>query len=70
MILPRQKIYKFDFFLFIKSLINFDFFLSSDENQKKLEKKIAKFLSVKFCTVVPKGRVGLKILLNLLKQEN
>ncbi len=70
MILPRQKIYKLDFFLLIKSLINFDLFKNKNLLQKKLETKISKFTKIKFCTLVPRGRVGLKIILNLIKKKN
>ena len=70
MILPRQKIYKFDFFLFIKSLIGLDFFKSNKLLQGKVETKISKFIKIKFCTLVPRGRVGLKIILNLIKNNN
>ncbi len=69
MILPRQKIYKFDFLLLLKSLINFDFFKNKKFVQKKLEIKISKFIKIKFCTLVPRGRVGLKIILNFIKKK-
>ena len=70
MTLPRQKIYKFDIFLLIKSILNFDFFFHSDLIQEKLEKIIARFVKVKFCTLVPRGRVGLKFILNFIKGKN
>ena len=70
MILPRQKIYKFDIILFIKSIFNLDFFNDNKSIQQKLERKITKFTKIKFCTLVPRGRVGLKIILNLIKQKN
>ena len=70
MILPRQKIYKLDFYLLIKSLINFDFFKNKKILQKKIETNISKFTKIKFCTLVPRGRVGLKIILNLIKKKN
>ena len=70
MILPRQKIYKFDIILFIKSIFNLDFFNDNKSIQQKLERKITKFTKIKFCALVPRGRVGLKIILNLIKQKN
>ena len=70
MTLPRQKIYKFDIFLLIKSILNFDFFSHNDLIQEKLEKIIARFVKVKFCTLVPRGRVGLKFILNFIKGQN
>lgn len=70
MILPRQKIYRFDIILFIKSILNLNFFNDNKFIQQKLETKIAKFTKVKFCTLMPRGRVGLKIILNLIKQKN
>ena len=70
MILPRQKIYKFDFILLIKSLLNLDFFKNTNLLQNKLENKISKFIKIRFCTIVPRGRVGLKIILNLIKKKN
>ena len=70
MTLPRQKIYKFDIFLLIKSILNFDFFFHSDLIQEKLEKIIARFVKVKFCTLVPRGRVGLKFILNFIRGKN
>ena len=39
MIFPRQKIYKFNFFLLLKSLINFNFYFSNKDVHKKLERK-------------------------------
>jgi dTDP-4-amino-4,6-dideoxygalactose transaminase len=70
MILPRQKIYKFDFILLIKSLLNLNFFKNTNLLQNKLENKISKFIKIRFCTIVPRGRVGLKIILNLIKKKN
>ena len=70
MILPRQKIYKFNVILLLKSLINLDFFNENKLIQEKLEKKISKFTKIKFCTLVPRARVGLKIILNLIKRDN
>jgi dTDP-4-amino-4,6-dideoxygalactose transaminase len=70
MILPRQKIYKFDFFLLIKSLLNLDFFSYNNLIQKRLETKISKFTKINFCTLVPRGRVGLKIILNFIKKKD
>jgi dTDP-4-amino-4,6-dideoxygalactose transaminase len=70
MIWPRQKIYRFDIILFIKSIFNLNFFSIYKSLQQKLEKKITKFTKIKFCALVPRGRVGLKIILNLIKQKN
>ena len=70
MILPRQKIYRFDIFLLIKSILNFDFFSYTNLAQERLEKKISNFTKTKFCTLVPRGRVGLKIILNSIKKKN
>ena len=70
MILPRQKIYKFNVILLLKSLINLDFFNDNKLIQEKLEKKISEFTKIKFCTLVPRARVGLKIILNLIKRDN
>ena len=70
MTFPRQKIYKFDIFLLVKSIVNLDFFSFDDSIQQKLEKKISIFTKTKFCTLTPRGRVGLKILLNLIKKKD
>lgn len=70
MILPRQKIYKFDIFLLIRCLINFNLFSYNELIKKKLEMKISKFIKVKFCTLTPRGRVALKIILNFIKKKN
>ena len=57
MILPRQKIYKFNVILLLKSLINLDLIqINTRKTEKNLEFKI------KFCTLVPRARVGLKII--------
>lgn len=69
MILPRQKVYKFDILLLIRSILNLDFFLHKNVLQEQLEKIIAKFTKLKFCTLVPRGRVGLKIILNSIIEK-
>ena len=69
MILPRQKVYKFDILLLIRSILNLDFFLHKNVLQEQLEKIIAKFTKLKFCILVPRGRVGLKIILNSIIEK-
>ena len=70
MIFPRQKIYKFDLILLFKSFVNLDFFKHSFFLKQKLEKKILRFTKFNFCTVTPRGRVGLKLILNIIKKKN
>jgi dTDP-4-amino-4,6-dideoxygalactose transaminase len=70
MILPRQKVYDFNIFLLVKSILNLNFFYDNKFVQQKLEKKISNFTKTRFCTLVPRARVGLKIILNFIKIKN